>query len=133
MPLLYNVNYTVQWVSRQAFLGVTGEILTRGQTRVVRFQSRAPPLRRGVRNYMIVIIFCRFQSLYKTVDDIDLFPAAMAENPADTDALLGGFHRKINILIEAGVKVVVKYEKFCRHWRPEFPPGITIPNDGTWQ
>ena len=29
------------------------------------------------------------------MDDIDLFPAAMAENPADTDALLGEAHRVI--------------------------------------
>jgi len=31
----------------------------------------------------------RFKHLYRSVDDIDLYPAAIAENPVDSDALLG--------------------------------------------
>jgi len=34
-------------------------------------------------------MWARFQALYRRVDDIDLYPAAIAENPVDSDALLG--------------------------------------------
>ena len=34
-------------------------------------------------------MWSRFRALYRNVDDIDLYPAAIAENPVDRDALLG--------------------------------------------
>ena len=34
-------------------------------------------------------MWLRFRALYRNVDDIDLYPAAIAENPVDRDALLG--------------------------------------------
>ena len=34
-------------------------------------------------------MWARFQLLYRRVDDIDIYPAAIAENPVDSDALLG--------------------------------------------
>ena len=34
-------------------------------------------------------MWLRFRALYRNVNDIDLYPAAIAENPVDRDALLG--------------------------------------------
>ncbi len=62
------------------------------------------------------------------MDDIDLFPAAMAENPADTDALLGRFHRKIIFLSKKreGKRSLLKVPKCEIFDRSDFDDFYTI-------
>jgi hypothetical protein len=44
------------------------------------------------------------------VDDIDLFPAAMAENPADSDALLG---ESTSLTKKGGYCQIVEMTRTC--------------------